>query len=544
MKTHTKLFALSLFVAVLAICGAMLMTGCGHHHTGHVPERIDPTCTEDGVDISRCEECGEIRHETILPALGHKYSEYVGGSEVFYDYCVRCGEPNPDSSSFVPSDSYGTAQPTEDGVLSWGRLKEAVKYEISVTYSGGDKQLFEMDKTKGSVKLDELSDEPFPVGKTAVTFTPYAVHKETVDGEAIEQEYPMTEISDEFQVIKLNGKFSVTRLKYADENVTLNGFYSDVREDENGNSYYLLEQLLTGNKATQFNISRKVTVASGLSAKYYRSAEDRQNNSNALSSMDLQFQYINAGYNTYYMQVTGNGVTQDYDLKVYGLMKLTVNMFNVTSTTVDGYRKDSYTQIGSDMIYTEGDIIPKEALFANCQYSSKSARDASYNFIKYEDYVVTAPQSGDRVNIYFSETTLGDCNTVAEYKRYFSLTETENGWMLTNMYSQSQSKDIFIPEKIMNKRILAAQFYYSDIEYLHISAPNISLSFTECSSLIKVILQPSVKSMQSGAFAGANDGLVIECYFDEEYANTNFDSNWNSKNATSIWSGKFTTIYH
>lgn len=553
MQHNKKLLAtLLLSVISIALC-AVAFAGC-HCHNKHGYERVEATCTEDGYVKIWCDECNYVHEEDCetLPAQGHRfYGE---------DYCTVCGEPDLSNPAFGSEEDGLKLKLSEDGVLSWNRLGSVSKYELSITYSGAtEATVYMLDKRTASVKLDDLVKEnfydetKFPAGKCSVKFTPYTVHKENIGGETIEQEYPVTEFADEFKIVKLNTKFSVVRMTYSDDNLTLKGFYADVKEDDGGNPYYLYELLLKNNKPTQFYIKNCVQLKSGCAAQYYSTAQDRSSNTNALSDMDLRFQYVSAGgNNVFYARVTlAEGGYKDYDLRIYGLQTLKFQRLLVTSSTgADGYRTDTYAQIGAEQSYTEGDIVPNEALFAGT--SCSDARDGNYNLIEKGedkgDLILTAPAYGDTVKIYFGDKVRSDCQDYKRYYEYYNLTETEYGWQL---YADETKKEMpegsganILPYQICGKKILSYTFNNVNATALWVpqEVKQLNITITNCAKLTSVRIYSPQTYIGEAAFAGAPDNLVIECKFSVTES-TNFDRNWNAKQKNNVYAGRFTVKY-
>ncbi|MDE7330355.1 MAG: leucine-rich repeat domain-containing protein [Clostridia bacterium] len=550
MQHNRKLLATFLLsVIALALCAAAF-AGCHrHNHAGY--EEKQPTCEEDGYVKYWCTECGdEFTDESyIRPATGHRFD--ADG------YCGTCGEPDLSNPAFGSAEDGLGLRLTESGVLSWNRISTVSKYELSITYFGDtEATVYTLDKKTASVNLDELDKqngyggEDFPAGKSSAKFTPYAIHKETVDGEVIEQEYPLTELADEFKVVKLNGRYEIIRMTYADENLTLKGFYSDVKEDVDGNEYYLYELLLKDNKATQFYIKNYVQLKSSCKAQYYRTAQDRSSNANAVSDMDLRFTYVNVGgNNVFYARVTlAEGGYKDYDLHIYGLQTLKLQRYEVTSATgADGFRNDTYTQIGSDQTYIEGDILPAELLFAGV--SQSNARDVKYNLItKADDFVMTAPAYGDSVKIYFGNNVSSDCDEYGRYSAYYDLTETDYGWQLyadgTKKEMVSGSGTEVLPYRICGKKVLSYSFNNVNATTLTVpqNVATLNISLTNCAKLTRININSPQTKISKGAFAGAADNLVIYCNFSSADT-TNFENGWNAKSATNAYAGSFTVKY-
>ena len=545
MKQNKTIFAGVILSAVALLSGALALAGCDggcdHKNAGRT-EEVKATCTEAGERIVYCLECDEVRFREVIPALGHNYYE----NGILSEYCANCGEPDPDNSSFVGDSEFGSVNLSEGGVLSWNRLRSAVKYELSVTYSGSDvPEVYEIDKKYSSLNLEEMPDgTAFPVGKTSAKLVPYGRHTETVDGEQISQEYPMTELTDEFRVTKLNGKYSIVRMKYTDDNLTLNGFYSDIRQDDDGKEYYQYDLVLKDNKATQFNVSSYVKLKSGYSAKYYKSESDRDSGSNEIDSMNMRFQYINAGGNNiYYMRVFSSGTTvADYDLKIYGLRTVKLSRLKVKPIyDQDGYRTDEYENLGSLPAFTEGDIIPTAQIFGGL--TDNYARDDKYNLITTDaDFVVTAPSAGDTLNIYFGDSVSSDCYEYNNMQEYFDMTETSYGWLLSSDENKREINSL--PAKLMDKKILNITLNNIRSQSLDINSDvkELNLQLINCTELKQVNIYSPDTIIKKAAFEGANSEMTIRLKF-YEGVQTAYETGWNRKSATHASLGSYEVIY-
>ena len=56
----------------------------------------EPTCTEDGVIIKKCKDCGKELEKSVVPAIGHKWSEYTKAAKDCIPgekglKCLNCG---------------------------------------------------------------------------------------------------------------------------------------------------------------------------------------------------------------------------------------------------------------------------------------------------------------------------------------------------------------------------------------------------------------------------------------------------------------------
>lgn len=559
--SKTKKFA-AVLTAAVAACALVTAAGCCRHN--HNSQFYAATCTEAGYYEDTCTKCGNVneRYETS-PALGH---EYEGG------FCKRCGEPDPNDTTL--SDEAGRLSLTSQGVLSWNKLKKATKYELTLTFPNEDEpKVYELPKNTGSLNLDEMFgknnfNQPilFPAGRTFAKFVHYELYEEQIEGEKIEQEYPVVEDADEFRIIKRNGGFEMERMGYADENVTLTGFYADKKTDEKGD-YYLYEfKLGEGNKPVKFNISKQVKPVSGAKAVYYKTASDRSSGNNAISSFDLPNYTYPAGASTMYMRLTlAGGGYKDYDLRLYGLKTLEVIRYSAGN--------DIRSEI-SKSTYLEGDIVPCEELFSGMpKYNKYIVRDGAYNYIgkaewafvgadgKYAgdaDYTVRASGSGDTAEVYLyqsgNESQIKKlCEEYAKWSKIYGISEvwqpySSGGEELAGYalnYLNSSETEAVLPAKINEKKILSADFSFAQITALNIedvyTLPQLTLSY----SAITTVNLGVIYEIGEGAFVGANGNLVINCAFGADHAASFFNAKWNYINPQNQYStDKYTTNYN
>ncbi len=388
----------------------------------------------------------------------------------------------------------------------------------------------DIDKSKGSVDLNALN---VPAGKTGVKLAAYTVEKVEIDGEEYDQEVPMKDAVDEFRVIKLNGVYSLVRLKYTDERLTLTGFYSDARE-ENGESYYLYELPLLDKQKIQFNVSNYVKPAAGYTVKYYRTADDRNSDSNALDSMTLRFEYVTSGRVKYYARASKKegGDSKDYNLYIDGLATLEIIRYSRSiDYDSDGYRIYSDEKIGETMHYTVRDIIPVETLFDSVD-GECAARDSRYNYIAREDYTVVAPTAGTTLSLFFygADKAKSDCDEYNSYTdTYGYMGETVMGWTLSSSYDKCGGGAVILPAAINEVKVYSASFDYSTMTALYVSEgmKEFNVQFIGCNDLTDVYLPASITDIRSRAFGGINTDAVIHCAFPASKAEE-FESFWNS----------------
>lgn len=550
-----KLFA-SIIASVCAFCCAFGLAACNSHDHDYA-EKYSYNSEYHWRQCSRCKD-----------KLDYGKHVMEGDKCGVCDYKVEHGTSGDDPKDPNKPDTPDTPNPpvtdtgdsafkgvsvSAGGVLSWNKIKGASKYVITVTYSGSSSPIsYDIDKSKTSQDLSALRQEGFPVGKSQVTVTAYSMQSETVDGEKIEAELPISGVEDSLRVTKLNGAYTFTRLKYIDNFVTLDGFYSDKAVGDDGKQYYLYELALENNQNTQLNLTNKVRVATGGSVAFYRSESDRLNDTNAISSTEIRIMRFAHGENKLYLRVTEGGNAHDYDLCVYGLYSVNIERYNATPNLDDGgYRVYDYQEIGLATTITERDIIAQAALYDGVQ-SGAIGRDASYKVIEKADYTLTLPSSYNAnvpVKLYFyDENTLrADCAEYGEYSKYYGIDDNANGNNMTLSSSGSMvTGAVVVPYTIAGKRISATSFFMTDAISIEIEegTTEFSVTFNYCSKLTDIWLPSTINYMGERALGNNSldtlpQNLIIHCAFDASHASS-FHYNWNGIAGTTK---KFNTVY-
>ncbi len=88
------------------------------HDHRYITERVEPTCTQTGVEVKTCAECGE-KITNIIPATGHFYGEEIDGIKT----CIVCGHVQ--------------VHPVEITVCDARANKGQVKVPITLDYNPG-----------------------------------------------------------------------------------------------------------------------------------------------------------------------------------------------------------------------------------------------------------------------------------------------------------------------------------------------------------------------------------------------------------------------
>lgn len=433
-------------------------------------------------------------------------------------------------------DAFSSVALSQSGVLSWNKIRGASKYVISVTYSGSSTSVdHDIDKSKTSVDLATLRAEGFPAGKSQVTLAAYEIEEIEIDGEKFEQEVPMTGVSDMFRVVKLNGAYTLTRLRYEDEYVSLEGFGAEKETNADGEECYVYELALKDNGATRLNVSKLVTAKSGGAVKFYKSKSGREDSdaSSEWSSFDLMMLSFNHGENMIYARVANEFGVRDYDLCIYGLFTLDVVRYKSEFTVSGGLRSYTNTRIGEDMKVVERDIIPADVMYDGVE-SGKLGRDDTYRIIEKTDIVLTAPGSSSTIRIYFYDdaTVREDNAEYAEYAASFGISENDSFISLSSSGDQA-GETVTVPAIALGKRVISASFFMSTVKKVYIAegATDFVASFAYCNDVTDIYLPSTITHMRDFAFGGdplniLPTALTVHCAFDSGRT-SGFDVKWN-----------------
>ena len=563
MKKKCLIILLSLVCVTVCVFG-MVACDLTHEHryqiqydeTDHWQECQIPDCSEKiehksahdtlGED-GRCSVCGYKKQDRPIESHTHQWAESWSYNETNHwhkclvDDCIEtigyaihsytngkcvCGYIEPDVGG---DELFNNIVVSDAGILSWNKIKGASKYELKVVFSGeNDKQTFTIDKSKTSVDLSTLRQVGFPVGKTSIEINAYEIVREEIEGETIEAEIPMTDVHDSFLIIKSNGQYSLTRLKYSDEFIKLDGFYSEKVMGSKG-EYYLYELPLKDNKTTSFKITNYVKAVGKGSVELYKTREGREEekDSDKYNQLEIDMGYftVSHGERLVYARVKRDGEVKDYDLCIYGLYTLSVTRYNTTFTEENGIRTYTHTPIGKARSITERDIYAADELYEGVD-SGSLGRDARYNVIEKRDLILNANSSNVNMYFYDESTVRKDCAEYAELSKTFYLNEYENGWNIS--CNQQITGMITLPNIIIGKKVVAASFDYSQIGALIVEegAETLVATFVDCWRLFDIFLPSTITDMRKNSFKGVNSNVVVHCAFAEWQTNS-FPLYWN-----------------
>lgn len=309
------------------------------------------------------------------------------------------------------------------------------------------------------------------------------------------------------------------RTTYADENLTIKGAYSDVREDTDGNEYILIDkEIPQGNKDVSFNLSQSVKeAAENVTVKYYKNEIDRANDKNAISGNNWHREVIKPGDNFYYLRVTcADGSGKDYTVKVCGVRYVTFYFMSFVSSgkDEDGYNVYQYESIGESTVLLENDYFDIDSLYASID-ENKVIIDENRNvYEKGGDYMVPFSKStaaSASFSLFCADKTFIDAQKaeVELYKDLFELTYSGwtngkgNQWLL-RFKADSAETNLVVPSEIFGDRVVLSSDSFRNAANLQsvifadgfTSLPD-RLFANGCASLESVTIPASITSAYS-----------------------------------------------
>ncbi|MDE6373822.1 MAG: hypothetical protein K2L72_04910, partial [Clostridia bacterium] len=401
---------------------------------------------------------------------------YYGGK------CTRCGKTDPallpDVLQIPDLDISGA------GMLTWGGIKVASKYRVEITDEDGLKHVYDIsDSEDTALDLTRLADEyELAYGKNYATITAFKPYSENIDGETVADDIPVTESKTDFIAIRQNSGYSFTQLTYADEYITINGAYSDMRTDGD-KSYILLEQQMGADKQTVgLNLANKVKKAQGVTVNYYKDAEKKQ----PLASGTM---YYPMGATDVYMTVSGNGGTRDYVVRVLAIRPIEVSLIKAVKNE-NGYE---FTTLISGITILENDYVDIKTFYSQITSDEQTVVDADFNSYKTFDDCVMPLCQGKAYNFYVieEEHLYSVIEDVDKYGQAFSCkfvwgdNGTPSYWTLSLRYDYAKTA-VYVP----------AKFGYNDTVML--TANTLGYS----NNLEKVVFESGLKGLTSAVFTG------------------------------------------
>ncbi|MCM1557155.1 MAG: leucine-rich repeat domain-containing protein [Anaeroplasma bactoclasticum] len=480
------------------------------------------TCTAPGKKMRSCSSCGEEETE-VIAALKHNYKD---------GYCTRCDEADPENPDLVEGREFTFVKISDKGLLTYSRLKCASKYTLKISSALNEVKTIELDRTQDSYSLSDL-----PVGRTMVTLTAYEKTEIKVDNETYYQDVPIDTATDEFRITKVNNTYTLVRLKYTDEYITLEGFYDEPRIDSQTNEkYYLYETVYKAPSLSNIMNNSHIKDAKNFKLKDSSKYKLVYYESDGKTSFVLGGNhYINverATFMKYYIAVVEKNTDVEvkrYPIQTYGLTSATIEFKKLTIKEVDGVAQVVETQnlLDEPILMTEKDILSSKQISSYFE-DGLLARTQQYSILqKDEDLIVPTSDLSGKVILYFYEEdlVLKDCSEYEELSKVFRLKESEYGWSL---YAITNEKDVVVPAYIAFKPVISASFDSLPIESLTLSE-GIQMwivSVNNCSNLTRIALPSTITYMEHQSFNGIRRDCEIYCNFSKSKGDS-FVTNWN-----------------
>lgn len=526
-----KIVALLMGAAALISC-AFGFSACGSNCDADysemtVYENKSPTCTQKGVSYHvYCPKCHKYwttpghkkqtsPEQNVVAALGHSYSD---------GKCVRCNKTDPEllpDTLNIPDLEIST-----QGVLTWGGIKVASKYRVEITDENSVKHTYDVsDSQETALDLTKLSDElELVYGKNYMSITAYKPYSENIDGETVSDDIPVNESKTDFIAVKQNSGYSLTTLTYADDYITINGAYGDMRTD-GGNQYILIEQQIGADKTSvSFNLANKVKAASGVTVSYYKDKDCTQ----SISKDDWRWMSVPAGTTDIYLKVNGNGGERSYVVRVMTVKPVEVSLVKVDKLAAG----NNYTTLMSGITILENDYIDMNIFYSKFSSSSQIVVDADFNAYNRTDDCVMPQCQGKSYSFYVIEVNYLDNveRDLNKYSKAFNCKYNwgDNGspsyWTLSLRYDY-EKKQVYVPAKFGGDAVLLTTNtlgYNNSLEKVVFENGLTGLSsavFTGCTQLSEVYVPYSAKDGLGDFLFPAALKDVLTIYVQGEIAN-------------------------
>ena len=400
-------------------------------------------------------------------------------------------------------------------MLTWSRLRIASKYSLTVSFPDGEKT-YEIAKSEGSFDLSRLPDgNKLRYGKNSLTLTVYRYEEEEIGGETVGADIPVSD--DTFIAVNKNDGFSLVRTTYADEYITIDGAYSDMREDAYGKDYILIDkEIPQGKDDVSFNLSSFVTPAAGVTVKFYKTEQDRTDGTNEVTGFNNWLaEVVRPGDNRYFLRaITANGSIEDYTVNICGVRYITFYFLTFDRSGVDenGLNLYSYTSVTGSTVLLENDYLDIDSLYAMTE-GDKVIVDNKLNiFERGKDYTVPfvgAPSKS--FSLFCADRSFIEAQAAeaALYKDIFEMTYggfvdgRGNTWTLT-FKADSTETSIVVPSSVYGDKVALTSNSFRGASELRsvifadgfTSLPD-RLFANGCSSLTDVTIPASVTSHYS-----------------------------------------------
>lgn len=522
------------FLTVLAVLSAMLcctlFPACGstckaEYSDMTVYEYVEPTCTKKGRETYYyCNLCKKYwttpahKKETspeanVLDKLGHNYQA---------GKCARTGCGKIDPALLPDTLNIPDIEVSDIGMLTWGGIKIASKYRVEITDENGQKHAYDItDSQPCELNLANLEDGlQLAYGKNYASITAYKPYSENIDGETVADDIPVSESKSDFIAIKQNSGYSSTTLNYADDFISINGAYSDVRTD-NGEEYILIEQQMSADaQNVKFNLSSKVKAASGCLVSYYKD----KNCTKEISSMDWKFWSTPAGATDYYVKVEGV-VSKVYTVRVLAVKPVEVNLLKAERTGMCQYY---FTKLIDGLTVLENDYIDVNMFYAKVESSSDVVIDADFKMYGGSTDCIMPVCQGKSYNFYvIDDSLLGSVES--SVKKYGAMFDSkfvwgENGmpsyWTLS-LRSDYTGKGAYVPYYFGEDCVVPTVHtlgYSNNLQRVVFESGHTALAsqlFSGCGSMTEVYIPNSAKD-NLGDFlflAALKDTLTVYCEY-------------------------------
>jgi len=476
----------------------------------------EPSCTENGQSKEICTVC---KFENIIStdATGHSFKN---------GFCSICSATDQNSSALIDGTEVNNLSITEQGVLSWAKMKIASKYTLEVTTSDGTK-IIEIKKEDAFVDFSTITDLVLDYGNNACTLTVYEwqTYEEIIDGETVKIEEHIPVGQKNFNIVNLNGGKSISILQFEDERISVDGFDSKYHENDIGKYLYGEVVLTDKNSSVSYRIDKQIKLPEGYEIAFYSSRYDRDNGHNPLGSIAVSTQKVKAGNNWFFANVMdAEGNVYAYDFLVMGVTyaDLFVAKFD---RTLDG--NGDYIPSYTYLTLENNKVLQNGYIDINVIYElipdGYILRDNEWNiYEKNGDYIVPV---ADSFSLYYApiEEVLAEKAELDAYKQWFNLTlymdgyeGTSDKWILS-VRTESLIRSLVIPYRIIGNEVMlsSSSFYNAKLSTVTIAPGYTSLPsslFSSVESLSTLNIPSTVTSLGDWMFnAKFADTLKIYC---------------------------------
>lgn len=543
----------------MLLCVVVGLVACGDKECSHsysATNVTNPTCTEQGYTTFICDKCGDSYDTYFIDTIAHTYGEKIvikepsctengqskevctvctfekittensTGHSFENGFCSKCSATDKNSSALIDGTEINNLSITEQGVLSWAKMKIASKYTLEINTSGGAKTI-EIKKEDAYVDLSSVSDLILDYGNNPCVITIYEwqTYEEEIDGETIKIEEHIPVEKKSFNVVNLNSGKSISILQFEDDRISADGFHSEY--NKNDVYKYLFSEVVLANKnaSVSYRIDKQIKLSEGCKIAFYASRYDRDNGQNPLGNIAISTQKVKAGNNWFFANVIdGEGNVYAYDFLVMGITyaELFVAEFDRTLDDSGNYIPSyNYLTLENDKVLQNG-YIDINAIYELIP-DGYTLRDNEWNIYERNgDYIVPVKES---FSLYYApnEEILAEKAEIDAYKQWFDLTlymdgyeKTPDKWILS-VHSKSLIKSLVIPHRIIGNEVVlsSSSFYNAKLSTVTIAPGYTSLPdrlFSSVESLSTLNIPSTVTSLGDWMFnAKFADTLKIYC---------------------------------